>query len=152
MELTEGVCSDNSATAIARFEHLQRLGIQFHLDDFGTGYSALSYLQQFPIQTIKIDRSFVSRMGDNHHNTELVRAVIMMAHDLGMDAVAEGVETAEQLTQLKRLSCNYGQGYLMGRPVDKDGIEKLLTEPQPTKIQRVRQKANFPVHSVVARA
>ncbi len=128
MELTEGVCLDNSATAIARFKHLQRLGIQFHLDDFGTGYSTLSYLQQFPIQTIKIDRSFVNRMRDNHHNTEIVRAVIAMAHDLGMDAVAEGVETVDQLTQLKRLGCNYGQGYLFNRPINQAAIEQLLNE------------------------
>jgi EAL domain-containing protein (putative c-di-GMP-specific phosphodiesterase class I) len=98
-------------------------------------------------------------MGDNGNNTEIVRAVIAMAHDLGMDAVAEGVETVEQLTQLKHLGCNYGQGYLMSRPINPAGIEKLLTErsasvipqPKPAQSHRVHKKTSIPTRIAVER-
>jgi EAL domain-containing protein (putative c-di-GMP-specific phosphodiesterase class I) len=108
------------------FKQLHKLGIQFHIDDFGTGYSSLSYLQYFPFQTLKIDRTFVSRMGNEGGSSDIVRTIIAMAQDLGMETVAEGIETTGQLDNLKRLGCNYGQGYLLSRPVDRDGIEKML--------------------------
>lgn len=128
LEITEGTWLHNSPEVTAIFKKMNEMGIQFHIDDFGTGYSSLSYLQDFPIHAVKIDRSFVSRMGDNSNHTEIVRAVITMAHDLGMEAVAEGVETVQQLAQLKALGCNFGQGYLLSRPVDKGSIELLLSE------------------------
>ncbi|MFN8443590.1 MAG: EAL domain-containing protein [Caldilineaceae bacterium] len=128
LEITEGTWLHSSPEVTAIFKKMNEMGIQFHIDDFGTGYSSLSYLQDFPIHAVKIDRSFVSRMGDNSNHTEIVRAVITMAHDLGMEAVAEGVETIEQLAQLKALGCNFGQGYLLSRPVDSSTIEHLLDE------------------------
>jgi EAL domain-containing protein (putative c-di-GMP-specific phosphodiesterase class I) len=131
LEITEGVWLNSSERAIALFKALHDKGVQFHIDDFGTGYSSLAYLQNFPIQTIKIDHTFVSRMGDGRDNIEIVGTIIAMAHDLGMDAVAEGIETAEQLDKLKRLGCNYGQGYLLSRPGSQAETEKLLLATSP---------------------
>jgi diguanylate cyclase (GGDEF)-like protein len=128
LEITEGVWLNSSTEVTAIFKKMNDIGIQFHIDDFGTGYSSLSYLQDFPIQAIKIDRSFVERMRDDSNHTEIVRAVIAMAHDLGMETVAEGIETVEQLDNLKQLGCNYGQGYLLSRPINQAAIVQLLNE------------------------
>ena len=135
LEITEGVWLNSSERAIALFKALHDKGVQFHIDDFGTGYSSLAYLQNFPIQTIKIDHTFVSRMGDSRDNIEIVGAIITMAHDLGMDAVAEGIETVEQLDKLKRLGCNYGQGYLLSRPGSQEETEKLLLATAPHTVR-----------------
>jgi EAL domain-containing protein (putative c-di-GMP-specific phosphodiesterase class I) len=131
LEITEGVWLNSSERAIALFKALHDKGVQFHIDDFGTGYSSLAYLQNFPIQTIKIDHTFVSRMGNGRDNIEIVGAIIAMAHDLGMDVVAEGIETTEQLDKLKKLGCNYGQGYLLSRPGSQAETEKLLLATSP---------------------
>jgi diguanylate cyclase (GGDEF)-like protein len=129
LEITEGVYLNRSDEVDVIFKRLHCLGVQFYIDDFGTGYSSLSYLQYFPIQAIKIDQTFVSRMNDKSNNKDIVRTIISLAHDLGMDTVAEGIETIEQLNQLKQLGCNYGQGYLLSHPVDREGAEKLLAAP-----------------------
>jgi EAL domain-containing protein (putative c-di-GMP-specific phosphodiesterase class I) len=129
LEITEGVYLNRSAEVDAIFKKLHSLGVQIHIDDFGTGYSSLSYLQYFPIQTVKIDRTFVNRIDDRDNNKDIVRTIIAMAHDLGMETVAEGIETIEQLNNLKKLGCNYGQGFLLGRPIDQEGTEKLLMAP-----------------------
>lgn len=129
LEITEGVYLNRSEEVDAIFKKLHSLGIQFHIDDFGTGYSSLSYLQYFPIQTVKIDQAFVNRIDDRDNNRDIVRTITAMAHDLGMETVAEGIETIEQLNYLKKLGCNYGQGFLLGRPLDREGTEKLLKTP-----------------------
>jgi EAL domain-containing protein (putative c-di-GMP-specific phosphodiesterase class I) len=150
MELTEAIWLNSSTKALRLFKQLNGLGIHFHIDDFGTGYSSLAYLQSFPIQTIKIDRSFVSKLGSSSNSVELVRAVIVMARDLGMETVAEGVETAEQLNSLKELGCNYGQGYLFSRPVNQQEIEKLLADPlygATTQAQLFEELELFPTTS-----
>lgn len=126
LEITEGVWLNSSEQALTLFKTLHSKGVRFHIDDFGTGYSSLAYLQDFPIQTIKIDRTFVSRIEEGTENSEIVRAMIAMAHDLGLEAVAEGVETVEQLGKLKKLGCNYGQGFLLSQPVNRAETEKLL--------------------------
>nr|HMN30034.1 EAL domain-containing protein [Caldilineaceae bacterium] len=131
LEITEGVWLNSSEEAIFVFHQLHRLGIQFDIDDFGTGYSSLSYLQYFPIHTVKIARTFIERMHEKNNSAELVRAMITMAHDLGMEAVAEGVETEEQLNNLKQLGCNYGQGYLLSRPVAREQAKALLAAAIP---------------------
>ena len=95
------------------------LGVQLGLDDFGMGYSALSYLQHFPFQTIKIDRSFVSGM-ENGSNTEIIRAIVAMAAGLAMDVTAEGIETADQVNRLQELSCEFGQGYYFDKPLTRE--------------------------------
>ncbi|RPJ41593.1 MAG: EAL domain-containing protein, partial [Chloroflexi bacterium] len=126
LEITESVVIDNQAHANALFDRLGKLGVKMQVDDFGTGYSSLSYLQNFPIQGIKIDKSFIQEMGRLGKNPDLVRTILMMARDLGMIAVAEGVETVEQLAVLKDLSCAFGQGFLLARPMDEQMAARLL--------------------------
>jgi len=128
LEITESVVMENFDMAIEMLNQLRSLGIELSIDDFGTGYSSLSYLHRFPISTLKIDRSFVSRMSDNNENAEIVRTVLMLARSLKMDVVAEGVETADQLSQLALLECDYGQGYYFSRPVASADASKLLAD------------------------
>lgn len=111
LEITESAIIDNEADARRILEQLKERQIKLTLDDFGTGFSSLSYLHRFPIDAIKIDRSFVSERGDGIANLEIVRAVLSLAHSLGLEAIAEGIETAQQLAQLKELGCEYGQGH-----------------------------------------
>jgi len=96
------------------------------VDDFGTGYSSLSYLHQFPLSALKIDRSFVVNLGRDRQNVEIVRTIITLAHTLNLAAVAEGIETDDQLARLRSLRCDYGQGYLFSKPTHAAGIEALL--------------------------
>src|SRR5207302_2943719 len=107
---------------------LRALGVKLAIDDFGTGYSSLSYLHRFPIDTLKIDRSFVTRMSENNENTEIVRTIVVLAQNLGMDVIAEGVETNEQLVILQKLGCENGQGYFFSKPVNSDGAEKIIVK------------------------
>ena len=126
LEITESSLVENTAATIAIFKELKALGIQFSLDDFGTGYSSLSYLHQFPFDTIKIDRSFISNVDSNNDKLRIVRAIITLARSLGMNTIAEGIETFEQLAQIKALKCQYGQGYLLFRPQDKTASEAFI--------------------------
>jgi diguanylate cyclase (GGDEF)-like protein/PAS domain S-box-containing protein len=128
LEITEGAVMENIDTATEMLRHLRDLGVQLAIDDFGTGYSSLSYLHRFPIDTLKIDRSFVTRMADNPENVEIVRTIVMLAQVLGMDVVAEGVETKEQLKLLRDLQCEYGQGYYFSRPSSPSDAEKIIVE------------------------
>ena len=102
------------------------MGVEWSLDDFGTGYSSLSYLQRLHVDTVKIDRSFVSRMGLERNGSEMVGAIVVLAHNLGMDVVAEGVETIEQVAQLQSLGCEYAQGFYFARAVDPATAEGLI--------------------------
>ncbi|HWF89895.1 MAG TPA: EAL domain-containing protein, partial [Pyrinomonadaceae bacterium] len=102
-------------------------GVQLSIDDFGTGYSSLSYLHRFPLNYLKIDRSFVSRLTTDNDNA-IVRTISTLARNLGMEVIAEGIETEEQHQQLKMLGCEYGQGFLFSRPVHHDGVQHLLTQ------------------------
>jgi EAL domain-containing protein (putative c-di-GMP-specific phosphodiesterase class I) len=105
--------------------------LQLSIDDFGTGYSSLSYLHRFPTSTLKVDRSFVSRMGFESEDAHIVQTIIILGHNLGMDIVAEGVETAEQLSRLRALRCEYGQGYFFAQPLSAEAAEALLkADPQ----------------------
>ena len=126
IEITESVVMDNAESASKVLSHLRELGMQLSVDDFGTGYSSLSYLHRFPINTLKIDKSFVTNMGVNGENCEIVRAIVTLAHSLGLDVVAEGIETEEQLTQLKDLGCEYGQGFLFSKPINVTEATALL--------------------------
>lgn len=130
LEITESAIMENAETAIAKLLQLKSLNVQLHIDDFGTGYSSLSYLHRFPTDTVKIDRSFVSRMGFDDENYEIVRTIVTLARILGMKVTAEGLETAEQLSQLKLLECEYGQGFYFSRPVDCEAA-RLLIGKQP---------------------
>ncbi|HYG11871.1 MAG TPA: EAL domain-containing protein [Pyrinomonadaceae bacterium] len=128
LEITESVVMESIDSATALLRHLRELGVQLAIDDFGTGYSSLSYLHRFPIDTLKVDRSFVMRMVDNNENIEIVRTILMLAQNLGMDVVAEGVETKDQLALLRKLGCENGQGYYFSRPVSVGGAEKIIAE------------------------
>jgi diguanylate cyclase (GGDEF)-like protein/PAS domain S-box-containing protein len=128
LEITESVVMENIDTATDMLRQLRSLGVKLAIDDFGTGYSSLSYLHRFPIDTLKIDRSFVTRMSENNENTEIVRTIVVLAQNLGMDVVAEGVETNEQLVLLQKLGCENGQGYFFSKPVNSDGAEKIIAE------------------------
>ncbi|HEX8502150.1 MAG TPA: EAL domain-containing protein [Pyrinomonadaceae bacterium] len=128
LEITEGAVMDNIDAATEMLRQLRDLGVQLAIDDFGTGYSSLSYLHRFPIDTLKIDRSFVTRMANNPENVEIVRTIVMLAQVLGMDVVAEGVETKEQLKLLRDLRCEYGQGYYFSRPSSAGDSEKIIVE------------------------
>jgi len=128
LEITESVVMENIDTATEMLRQLRALGVQLSIDDFGTGYSSLSYLHRFPIDTLKVDRSFVMRMVDNNENIEIVRTILMLAQNLGMDVVAEGVETKEQLALLRKLGCENGQGYFFSRPVSVGGAEKIIAD------------------------
>ncbi len=118
LEITESVVMENAETSTILLKQLRELGLQLSIDDFGTGYSSLSYLHRFPVTTLKIDRSFVSRMGQGDENLEIVRTIVTLARNLNMDVVAEGIETQEQRAQLHALSCQYGQGYLFAKPLN----------------------------------
>jgi diguanylate cyclase (GGDEF)-like protein/PAS domain S-box-containing protein len=128
LEITESVLMDNATSATKMLWQLRARNIQLCLDDFGTGYSSLSYLHRFPVNTLKIDRSFVSRMSRNDENLEIVRVIVTLAHTLKMDVIAEGVETREQLTQLKLLGCEQGQGYFFSKPLDSKAAEALIAQ------------------------
>jgi len=148
LELTESVWLNSTPAAITLFQQLNKMGIQLHIDDFGTGYSSLAYLQYFPIRMLKIDRTFLNKMSEGNNNQDRVRAVIAMAHDLGMETVAEGVETVEQLDQLKQFGCNYGQGYLLSRPIDRASIEQLLDKIQLDQIDLAEAQASAACHGL----
>jgi len=114
----------DSATATARFsvivdvlERLRGLGVQVAVDDFGTGYSSLAYLMRFPVDMLKVDKSFVNGLGENPQKTAIVEAVISLAHALNLRTIAEGIETTRQLDQLRALGCELGQGYYFSRPL-----------------------------------
>lgn len=126
LELTESLVVEDAQSTSDMLSKLRALGVQVEIDDFGTGYSSLGYLQRLPIDTLKIDRTFVRRIGKNGHGTEIVQTILSLAHDLGMKVVAEGIETEEQLSSLKAMNCEYGQGNLFTRPVDSQGARDLL--------------------------
>lgn len=128
LEITESAIMGNAETAITILEQLKRVGVQLSIDDFGTGYSSLSYLHRFPIDTLKIDRSFVSSMDSGSENGEIVRTVIALAKALGLTIIAEGIETIHQLHQLRILGCESGQGFLFSRPIPTDQVEELLKD------------------------
>src|SRR5689334_16107870 len=127
LEITESVVMENAEAAAQMFKQLRLLGVQLSIDDFGTGYSSLSYLHRFPLNYLKIDRSFVSRLTTDNDNA-IVRTISTLARNLGMEVIAEGIETEEQFQQLKMLGCEYGQGYLFSRPVANEGVDYLLAQ------------------------
>ncbi len=128
LEITESVFFKHGEKAVEMLYQLRELGIEINIDDFGTGYSNLSYLMQLPIATLKIDRSFISPIKENGENMEIVEIIVMLARNLGMKVIAEGVETPAQLKQLKKLNCEGAQGYLFSRPMSFEELSFFLDE------------------------
>jgi EAL domain-containing protein (putative c-di-GMP-specific phosphodiesterase class I) len=128
LEVTESVLVEESASATATLEALSEIGVRLVLDDFGTGYSSLAYLNHFPFDALKIDRSFVDGLGVEQERTAIVEAVIGMARALSLDAIAEGVENEAQLSELRRLGCDFAQGHLFSRPLAPQKVTALLRE------------------------
>ena len=126
IEVTETMIMENAEVVAPMLQQLKKMNVQLHIDDFGTGYSSLSYLHRFPVDVLKIDRSFVSRIGTNGDNLEVIKAITTLAHSLEMHVVAEGVETEEQVSQLKALNCEFMQGYYFSKPLDSKNFEELL--------------------------
>lgn len=133
LEITENIAIINIEAAIQKLQALQDLGVQFSLDDFGTGYSSLSQLKRFPINTLKIDQSFVKNSNGNDKDAAIVKLIISMAKTLNFTVTCEGVETEEQLQLIKNEGCHHAQGYLFSKPIDAGHLELLLQEP--TKLQ-----------------
>jgi PAS domain S-box-containing protein/diguanylate cyclase (GGDEF)-like protein len=126
LEITESALLKNASSGTVMLQQLKTLGVQLSIDDFGTGYSSLARLHQLPIDTLKIDRSFVNPMVVDNDSLEIVRTIITLAHSLKKDVIAEGVETSEQLAQLRSLQCEYGQGYFFSKPLDSLNAGNLL--------------------------
>lgn len=126
LEITESMLMEDVQETINTLLQIQAVNIQLSIDDFGTGYSSLGYLQRFPINTLKIDRSFVSQMNFDNEKFEIVRTITTLAHTLGMDVIAEGVETSEQFAQLRALGCEFAQGYFFSKPLNSASISAML--------------------------
>jgi diguanylate cyclase (GGDEF)-like protein/PAS domain S-box-containing protein len=131
LEITESAVMDDVEAATKTFRRLKELGLRLSIDDFGTGYSSLSYLHKFPLDTLKIDRSFVMKMSESAENREIVLAIVTLAQNLGMSVIAEGVETKEQVAELRDLGCEFGQGYFFSKPAPAEGAEHLICDTYP---------------------
>ena len=126
LEISEAVLMRDDPRVFDRLEALKALGVRLAIDDFGTGYASLSYLKRLPVDCLKIDRSLVKGVGYETEDTAIIRAVVSLAHSLGITVTAEGIETQDQLTQLREVGCDQGQGYLFARPVSADRVPELL--------------------------
>lgn len=126
LEITESAAMENAEQSIKILNGLKNLGVQLSIDDFGTGYSSLSYLHRLPFDSLKIDRSFVIEVGERGENSEVLQTIVSLAKNLKMWTIAEGIETESQLDILQNLGCDYGQGYLMSKPLPSAEMEKLL--------------------------
>ncbi|NJK59143.1 MAG: EAL domain-containing protein [Oscillatoriales cyanobacterium SM2_1_8] len=126
LELTESSVMSDVETAQTVLRHLHGQGIQIHIDDFGTGYSSLARLQTLPVHAVKIDRSFLQQ-----ENWQIANLISLLAKTLNLQSIAEGIETPEHLRTLRAIGCDYGQGYLLGRPLPADQVEALLSETPP---------------------
>jgi len=129
LEITESVAMYDAEHAIRVLSQLREIGVRFSIDDFGTGYSSLSYLHRLPLDILKIDRSFIAAIDQGSENLNIVRTIIRLAKDLGIDVVAEGTETPAQIDHLKALGCDFAQGYYFSRPIDAAAIGQFLQAP-----------------------
>ncbi len=128
LEITEGVVMEQAEESIAQLHRLKDMGVKLAIDDFGTGFSSLSYLKQFPIDMLKVDRSFVRRVPEHEQDTSIVNAIIDLAHNLNVGVIAEGIENVEQLQFLKRGKCEWGQGYLFSRPLSTQDMGEMIRD------------------------
>ncbi|MGO9195859.1 MAG: putative bifunctional diguanylate cyclase/phosphodiesterase [Acidimicrobiales bacterium] len=133
LEITESTIMRDTDATVSRLAQLKQLGVRLAVDDFGTGYSSLAYLQRFPVDELKIDRSFVSGTPDSPDQDALIRTLVQLGRVLGLETVAEGIETRAQLGRLRDAGCDFGQGYLFARPLDPLAIERFLEERVPVR-------------------
>jgi EAL domain-containing protein (putative c-di-GMP-specific phosphodiesterase class I) len=131
LEITETVVFSEDPEHGARLLEIKRLGVRLLLDDYGTGYSSLSYIRRFPLDFLKLDRSFVSGIGQDETDTAIVVAVCNLARALGLTVVAEGVESAEQLAALHAIGCEHAQGYYFARPLTRAKVDRMLRSTPP---------------------
>ncbi len=128
LEITERVLINSEKSTNDILTDIRKRRIKLSIDDFGTGYSCLSYLRDLPIDNLKIDRSFINGINSETQSFEIVKTIVSLAHNLGMDAIAEGVETAAQVQQLQALDCQYAQGYLFAKPLTVEAIKDYLPQ------------------------
>jgi EAL domain-containing protein (putative c-di-GMP-specific phosphodiesterase class I) len=139
LEMTESVLMDDNETVLTILRQLKELGVRLAIDDFGTGYSSLSYLHRFPVDILKIDRSFVERLSRMSDDAELARTVVRLGQSLQLVTVAEGVEDHAQFLALRRMGCDIGQGFYFGRPMEPEQLERLLADdPTPARTSASR--------------
>jgi EAL domain-containing protein (putative c-di-GMP-specific phosphodiesterase class I) len=131
LEMTESVLMERTDEVVELLRRIKTLGVRLAVDDFGTGYSSLSYLSRFPVDILKVDKSFVAHLGQEDGQGELVRTIVRLGDSLRLDTVAEGIETAEQRAALEAMGCGFGQGFLFARPVPADEIDALLASEHP---------------------
>jgi EAL domain-containing protein (putative c-di-GMP-specific phosphodiesterase class I) len=131
LELTESMVMHDAPQLVAMLDELKELGVKIAVDDFGTGYSSLSYLKRFPVDRLKVDRSFVEHMTTEADDATIVRAIIALGHNLGLKVVAEGVETAQQARALRAYQCDEAQGFLFARAVSARALPRLVTRSRP---------------------
>jgi len=144
LEVTESVVMDNPEAAAITLAKLRALGVRLSIDDFGTGYSSLSYLNRFPLDILKIDRSFISTMNQSDENLQIVKTIVTLAGNLGLEVIAEGVETEEQLKQLRLLKCQYAQGFLFSKPMDAEQADLfILNDANSPSALEIPQSVSF---------
>jgi EAL domain-containing protein (putative c-di-GMP-specific phosphodiesterase class I) len=131
LEITESLLMHDTDATIAKLGELKALGVRLAIDDFGTGYSSLSYLRRFPVDILKVDKSFIDEVAGNGEDSALAQAIIKLGHTLRLQTVAEGVEAPEQASQLRALQCELGQGYYFAQPLDTDEVAALLERGGP---------------------
>jgi EAL domain-containing protein (putative c-di-GMP-specific phosphodiesterase class I) len=128
LEITESVMMQDMELSIERLTELKSLGVKLAIDDFGTGYSSLNYVRRFPVDILKVDKSFIDGVSEEGESSALTAAVIELAGILGLKPVAEGIERADQLERLLELKCDLGQGYLFAKPLTSDALQTMLDE------------------------
>jgi EAL domain-containing protein (putative c-di-GMP-specific phosphodiesterase class I) len=138
LEITESALVSNENSSLDRLHELKAIGVQIAIDDFGTGYSSLSYLQKFPLDILKIDKSFITHVATNLGDAALANTIVGLASQLKLHTVAEGVEDADQRERLIALGCGYGQGYLFAKPVSAEAVSELFSAAngEPAKAER----------------
>jgi diguanylate cyclase (GGDEF)-like protein/PAS domain S-box-containing protein len=147
-EITERMIVEDNLVATKVISRLRDLGVRVHLDDFGTGYSALSYLQRYPIDILKIDRAFIGKIEENGETVEIIKAILNLARDLNMSVIAEGIETEYQFDLLKELNCHFGQGYYFAKPMTPEAAEGMLAD---NKFVRGGQPSEMAVNHLIDR-
>jgi len=131
LEITESALMNDTESLSKTLADIRAMNVQLHMDDFGTGYSSLSYLNRFPINSLKIDRSFVGNLGLCEETWKIVQAIVNLGKNLEMELIAEGIENIMQLRMLQTLKCDYGQGYYFAKPLEPDEVKRLIAAPPP---------------------